>query len=394
MSVEGRDILIDVTRLVSRSWTGRQPTGIDRVCYAYLRHYRQRALAVVQHRGVVRVLGPKQSDQLFELLLGPAQGFRSRLIAFASRALAVPLAGNRLSGMTYFNVSHTDFDLEQHHDWARRWGVRTVYFIHDLIPVLHPELTRPRAVRRHDGRLRSALRHADGLIVSSQSVADDLASFAEGERLSLPSVVVAPIAGEAFPKVTQARSETEPYFLCVGTIEPRKNHRLLLKVWSEIAKRRDIRAPKLVLVGQHGPLTGDILAPLHTDPALAGHVELRSRCTDEELAELITSARALLMPTLAEGYGLPLVEALQMGTPVIASDIAIFREIGQGLPLLLDPSDADAWAAAILDHASGSGSNSQPFNAPSWAEHFIAVESWIESRRLKSAAACESSLAA
>ena len=73
MSPEGRAVLLDVTRLVSRSWTARQSSGIDRVCYAYLKHFRPRALAVVQHRGVVRVFDARRSERLFDLLLGPDQ---------------------------------------------------------------------------------------------------------------------------------------------------------------------------------------------------------------------------------------------------------------------------------------------------------------------------------
>ncbi len=391
MSPEGRDILLDVTRLVSRSWTSRQSSGIDRVCYAYLKHFRPRALAVVQHRGVVRVFDARRSERLFDLLLGPTRGFRRKLLAFAPGALADPVPEARLAGMTYLNTSHTDFDLAAHHDWVTRSGVRAVYFIHDLIPVLHPEFTRPHAVKRHLGRVREALRHGSDIVTGSHVVARDLAAFAKREGLDCEAPLVAPIAGATFNGAGDQAGA--PFFLAVGTVEPRKNHRLLFEIWRGLASRLGEATPKLVLVGQRGPLTGDILAPLG-DPAIAAHVEWRACCDDAQLAQLMASARALIMPSLAEGFGLPLVEALELRTPVVASDIPIFREIGQGAPLLLDPANPGAWAEAVATMASTPRPPAKPFDAPTWRAHFARLESWLAPHALKSGAACESSLAA
>lgn len=394
MPVEGRDILLDVTRLVSRSWTARQPTGLDRVCYAYLDHYRTRALAVVQHRGVVRVLRARQSERLFELLTGPTQGFRRKLARFTLPAITRAVPEARLEGMAYLNTSHTDFDLDTHFAWVRRSGVRAVYFIHDLIPVLHPEFTRPHAVRRHLGRLRGALGNGAGVIVSSNAVAADLAAFAACDARDVPPMLMAPIAGENFAGAPSRGVEAEPFFLCLGTIEPRKNHRLLLNGWRDLAGRMGAATPRLLVVGQPGPLTGDILADLATDPVLAARVEWRESCEDAELASLMAGARALLMPSLAEGFGLPLVEALQMGTPVIASDTQIFREISRGAATLVDPRDRARWVAEIAAHAIGPRRASGRFEAPTWQRHFDEVDSWLASSALKSGAPCESSLAA
>lgn len=394
MSIEGRTILLDVTRLISRSWTGRQSTGLDRVCYAYLRRYRHEALAVVQHRGLVRVLGPRRSEKLFAMLLRPAKGFRPRFVGFAPAALADPMPEAALAGLAYLNVSHTDFDLDAHFDWVERSRVRPFYFIHDLIPVLHPDLTRPRAVRRHRGRVVGALRKADGIIVSSHCVARDLASFARSESLAGPPILVAPIAGEGFALSQPVEAPQTPYFLTIGTIEPRKNHALLFEVWCELAARMGPATPKLVVVGQEGPLTGEILAPVRNDAPLAAHVDWRKRCSDGELAVLLAGAQALLMPSLAEGFGLPLVEALQAGVPAIASDTAIFREIGQGAAMFIDPTDRAGWASTIETLVNGERPALAPFAAPSWDDHFAALDSWLAQSRLKTGRDCESSLAA
>lgn len=371
-------VLLDVTRLIARSWTGRQPTGIDRVCLAYLRYFRGRAQAVVQHRGLIRVLSETGSAALFDLLEGPDIAVRRRLARQLAAALVARTPREELTGRTYLNIGHTDFDLAVHHAWIRRSGVRPFYFLHDLIPVLHPEFSRPHAVRRHLGRVESALENAAGIILGSAAVRRDLEGFAASRGLRLPLLAVAPLAGAEFVRPARAAPAIPvPYFLCIGTIEPRKNHRLLLGVWQRLAARLGPDTPRLVIAGQTGPMTGDLLAPLTADAALAAHVEHRRACTDAELAGLLHHARAVLVPTLAEGFGLPFVEALQAGTPVIASDIPVFREIGQGSATLLDPADPGAWEAAVLAALAPPLRRVSGFIPPRWPAHFDAVERFI-----------------
>lgn len=371
-------VLLDVTRLVARSWTGRRATGIDRVCLAYLRHFRARAQAVVQHRGLIRALGPSESAELFALLEEDAPALRRRLARQLSSALLLrPLRGE-LTGRAYLNIGHTDFDLAVHHAWIRQRGVRPFYFLHDLIPVLHPEFSRPHAVRRHQGRVESAMASAAGIILGSHAVERDLANFAAARSLALPPLAVAPLAGEDFAVNAPAgAANPAPFFLTIGTIEPRKNHRLLLDVWQRLAAHLGADTPRLVIVGQTGPMTGDLLAPLAADPALAAHVEHRSACSDTELAGLMYHARAVLMPSLAEGFGLPFVEALQAGRPVIASDLPVFREIGQGAARLIDPADRDGWEQAVLAALAEPARQSSGFAAPRWPAHFHVVERFI-----------------
>jgi glycosyltransferase involved in cell wall biosynthesis len=371
-------VLLDVTRLVARSWTGRQPTGIDRVCSAYLRHFRHRAQAVVQHRGVVRVLSAEDSATLFDLLDQPGRGARGRIARMLSGALLKGGRRENLAGRAYLNIGHTDFDLAVHREWARQTGVRPYYFVHDLIPVRHPEFTRPHAVRRHRGRVLSALETGAGIILGSQAVRADLEAYAAETARRLPPLAVAPLAGEDLPEDTGAHPvPSAPFFLCVATIEPRKNHRLLFDLWAELAARLGPATPKLVLVGQTGPLTGDLLAPLARDAALAAHVEHRPACTDAELAALVGHARALLMPSRAEGFGLPVVEALAVGTPVIASDLPVFREVAQGAACLVDPADHAGWRQAILAALEEPARPVEGFTMPRWPEHFLVVERFL-----------------
>jgi glycosyltransferase involved in cell wall biosynthesis len=92
-----------------------------------------------------------------------------------------------------------------------------------------------------------------------------------------------------------------------------------------------------------------------------------------------------LFPSLAEGYGMPLAEALAAGVPVIASDLPVFREIGQGVPELLPPDDASAWYAAVCDYASEDSTRRAAqvarlgaFRVPDWHGHFARIDAFLE----------------
>ena len=397
--MSAHDIYLDVTRLVSRAWTKRRSTGIDRVGEAYCRHLRSRARAVVQHRGIVRVLDQRCSVRLFEMLLEPGEHFRLEALRFAS--LTLPLAPSRIDGKgaLYINTSHTDFDLPAHHRWVEECNLQAVYFLHDLIPLTHPRLTSAHAVKRHLGRVRGAIWHGAGVIVNTRATEAELRLFATKRGLELPPVVVAPLAsGEvcdasSIPLENSVSSHdvtpdrNAPYFVCLGTIERRKNYRMLLRVWGELSELFGQTCPKLVIIGQEGRKAEEIFASYNANPDLANHVTFRTDASDAEAGRLIKGARALLMPSHAEGYGLPVIEALQMGVPVIANDIPSFREIGQGIALLLDITDEAEWRRAIGRFAFENDERDRQlemmgqFLPPTWASHFAILDPWLD--RLK-----------
>lgn len=387
------EIFLDVTRLVSRAWTRRRSTGIDRVCEAYCRHLQPRARAVVQHRGVVRVLSKGNSRKLFAMLLEPGEHFRLEVLRFAS--LTLPLAPSRVDGKgaLYINTSHTDFDLPAHHRWVEDCNLRAVYFLHDLIPLTHPRLTSAHAVKRHLGRVRGAIWHGSGVIVNTRATETELRNFARKRGLEVPPVVVAPLAAgrvseASFAQVTsldvpQSSGGEAPYFVCLGTIERRKNYRMLLRVWGQLVKDYGEVCPKLVIIGQEGRQAREIFDAYYDNPDLAGFVEFRTNATDDEAGGLIKGARALLMPSHAEGYGLPVIEALQIGVPVIASDIPSFREIGQGIAFLLNINDEALWRRAIGRFAFADEERDRQlemmegFVPPTWKTHFSILDPWL-----------------
>lgn len=379
-----RDYLLDVTRLVSLGWTQRQETGIDRVCIAYLDHFAARSHAVVQYRGRFRILNARQSDALYDLIRTRGVSFRKRFLAFAPSMLVRGLSTVNARGAPYLNVSHTDFDLKSHIGWTRSCKLRAIYLIHDLIPITHAEHCRPQAVIRHRGRVINALENATGIIVNSRATGKDLEKFAGEWAIALPPVVVAPLAGAALPIVpTSRRPIAELYFLCVGTIEPRKNHMLLLRIWLSLVETGQRDLPRLVIIGQWGARSAAIRRFVEDNPVLHPHVTILDHCSDADLARWMVHAQALLIPTVAEGFGLPLVEALSMAIPVIASDLPCFRESGQGIPLLLKPNDQQIWEEAIRNFKpEGRERRRQKdlmrtYRAPAWSDHFARVDQWL-----------------
>jgi len=374
-------ILLDVTRLVWRRWAGRHPTGIDRVCLAYLSHFGARAQAVVQHRRFRRIFDARGSARMFELLAEPPKNFRAAFVRECARQLLpAERPGN---GRLYLNIGHTGLDSDGFRNWVEKTDVRPVYFVHDLIPVTHPHFCRVGEALRHRGRMRTVLTTAAGVIANSQATIDELADFADRNGLPFPPSLAAWLGAPAFSK--PANVETgPPTFVALGTIEARKNHLLLLRIWSKLVAKLGEKAPRLLIIGQRGWEADEVFRILDGNQALRGHVVELKGCSDRETAQLLASARALLFPSKAEGYGLPLIEALALGTPAIASDLQAFREIGQGVPLLLDPADETAWEAAILDFAQPKSAaraeqvrRLENFQAPTWETHFRLVEEWL-----------------
>ena len=132
--------------MIATHWAGRSPTGIDRVCQAYLRHFGPRAQAVVQHRGMFRILSARHSDELFAMLGKAQQVTRAKIAAFAMRSWFEGRSRADGEGAVYLNVSHTDFDLPSHGRWVRECRLRPIYFLHDLIPITHAPINQPKAV--------------------------------------------------------------------------------------------------------------------------------------------------------------------------------------------------------------------------------------------------------
>jgi glycosyltransferase involved in cell wall biosynthesis len=273
-------------------------------------------------------------------------------------------------GAIYLNVSHTGLGDPGALASVARGGAKPVLMLHDLIPITHPEYCAPSARARHERRMQGVLAHAALVVTNSKSTAADLADYAAGRGMACPGAVVAPLGVESdFLSPPAPLAPARRYFVCVGTLEARKNLAFLLALWRRLAEQLGDEAPRLVLVGRRGWENESVLDHLQRSDAAARLVCEVSDLTDRELAQLIGGAAALLAPSLAEGYDLPVAEALALGAPVIASDIAVHRELAAGA-LLIDPLDGPGWLAAIQ---APPAPRPAPRRGPSWEDHFTLV---------------------
>jgi glycosyltransferase involved in cell wall biosynthesis len=379
-----RPFLIDVSRLIWRAWSLRLPTGIDRVCLAYLAHYGARSHAVIQKQSLRIVLNAKASDALFQLLLHGGPRMRTNLTTCLAQAGWQRERDVR--GKLYLNVGHTGLDVRSLPNWLKRTKLRPVYLVHDLIPITHPHYCRAGEAERHTKRMRHLLESTDGVISNSQDTLDQLEQFAIDQNLPLPRHKLTALLGTEARPITAPSLDrpSRPYFVMIGTIEARKNHLLLLKIWQHLVQDLGENAPILLLIGQRGWEIDEVAQILDQDRSLQGHVVELGRCSDGRMIGLLSGARALLMPSFAEGFGIPVIEALQSGTPVIASDLGVFREVAGDIPLYLRPDDPTAWMEAILSYSEGSADRQRQaaliahYAAPNWEDHFRHVDSWLE----------------
>lgn len=373
-------------------------TGIDRVEYAYLTHLLQ---APQPLWGLVRsaagwlLLDPSGCAHFARMIARPTTlppaDLISRLLhrtdplraqaETAVRRLAIgraarPGLGRLLrrlpKGTSYFNVGHANLTVRGLSTLAQAGFVVSV-LIHDTIPLDHPDFARPDTVAPFRARLAAVSAHASRVIHLTEA-SRKLTDAQLGRLGRVPPGLVAPL-GIDMPRPELSALPTgldlaTPYFVTVGTIEPRKNHAFLLDVWAELPPP----VPRLYIVGNRGWADASLLARLDALPP-KGPVQELNGLPDGAVAALLSQARALLAPSLAEGFGLPPVEAASLGTPVIATDLAVTRELLGNKAVYLPASDLYSWVQAVVTQADRQNlaSTKTPWTAPQWDAHFKAV---------------------
>ncbi len=397
-------LLFDVTRL---AWRARRnaPTGIDRVLLAYadwlgaqdehevvpvavagnrlvsvpLRRYRR----LLSQARTVRQPDAERLEATWVALMralgGGASAAIRRPMPATPKSDWLPIGSDlvkrlasglspAVEGDLYLNVAHSGLERPGLLSGLASRGVAPVIMVHDIIPITHPEFCAPGAEQRHRQRIDNVLRSARLIIANSGSTAESLAGYAERRGVAKPVTVVAPLGIEPTFTPQQDVPATAPYFLAVGTLEPRKNLTFLLMLWRRLADTLGSDAPHLVLVGRRGWENEALLDQLERAPGLGRLVHEIADVSDERLAQLMAGATAMLAPSLAEGFDLPAIEALAVGTPLICSDIDVHRELASGAKLV-DPLDGPGWTAAVVS-ALKAAPTSRPFRPPVWNEHF------------------------
>ncbi|MBV7550533.1 glycosyltransferase family 4 protein [Pseudomonas sp. PDM26] len=269
---------------------------------------------------------------------------------------------------------HTDFFpfAEQ----LKREGVGIVSVIYDLIPLTHPQFYDTRLVQVFNEWFDWITQTADGYVAISATVRDQVRDelqhrlgsakaselwfdyFHLGSELDLREVNAA-----VEPRLSRLFATPEPVFLMVSTIEPRKNHDYLLdafeRAWAAGSKVR------LCIAGRVGWKCDALLARVRNHPQLNQRLFMFNDLSDTSLEHAYTHASSLVFPSFVEGFGLPLVEAMQRGLPAMGSDIAVFREIGGEFMAYFDLAKPQSLADLVIGFES-SGQFPAAHNVAHW----------------------------
>ncbi len=441
----------DITRLCKRA-TLAAPSGIDRVDLAYLKWLRSLGPVEYLVNGVAGFsvtdgrLGDAFAEKLESVWRGEDVAFTDKqLMPFRDTAQRLRMAGKwqarrrglaklhaaeRLedlcgatdSGLDLLDASAGERSYRVDSSWrgtgkmgcffgishsmlgrtaylaalSRQPSLQRVLFIHDTIPCDFPEYCREHEGAKHLLRIRNAFRYATHLVVNSEYTRQRLEYWREILDAPKLPVQVIPIGVDEGVLAHASDPATlfppkRPYFVMLGTIEPRKNHALLIHLWRDFANHLPAeQIPELILIGRRGWDNETVFRQLDRCESLRGHVREMNGVLDDELWPLLRGAKAMLFPSFVEGWGMPMVEALTMGVPVIGSDIPPFVEAGQGVPTLLSPLDGKGWGEAILDFTSDHSparaaqqERLRHFRPPTWERHFESVSEMVRDPALR-----------
>jgi glycosyltransferase involved in cell wall biosynthesis len=247
-------------------------------------------------------------------------------------------------GLSVFHGTNYDVPL-----WG---GAGRVLTVHDLSLMLHPETHEARRVRRARRRLPLMARAADAVITPTESVRREVC---EHLRVPASKVFAVPEASRAgfypveFGSTEGVRRRVGAggeFVLAVGTIEPRKNLGALVAAFEEVLRARPQSRLRLVLAGGRGWLSGPLFDAVERSPARE-RIVLTGYLGDEDLRALYSSCRAFVYPSRYEGFGLPPLEAMSCGAPVVAGSASAVAEVTGGAALLVNPKDTSELARAL-----------------------------------------------
>ena len=235
-------------------------------------------------------------------------------------------------------------------------SVKTVQMIHDLIPIFHPEW-----FPSGDSTVRAVLEMLPPethVVTASEATKQDFCQYTNADPARVTPIHLAaspalfhPVSDESVKQAvrTQYGLGDAPYLLSLATFEPRKNTDHLIRCFVRLVKSGDIGADvKLVLVGTKGWKFDKIMDELAQNQTLRSRIIVTGFVPDEQLAPLYADALGFLYPSLYEGFGLPPLEAMQCGLPVITSSVASINEVVGDAAINVPPTDADALCQAML----------------------------------------------
>lgn len=260
----------------------------------------------------------------------------------------------------YFNAGLVwDQNIEIILNEKAKYKFKIGFLLYDLTPIRNSESAH--AVNRFADYLYYVI-NSDFIITDSSYVKKDLIDFVKENFGIIDENKIFPvqlaIKEPNFNLINKAnlfifnkyKLQKNNYAVICCTIEPRKNHRLLVQIWREMYRSNRETLIPLVIVGGNGWLSNDLISELNMDIKMHPYIIHLGRLLDNERDLIISNARFSLFPSFGEGFGMPVAESLKLGTPVISSNNSSMPEAGQELTELIDVIDTKKWYETILEY--------------------------------------------
>jgi glycosyltransferase involved in cell wall biosynthesis len=346
-----------------RRFIERVPAGI-RPSLMWVLQFRRELLLALERRRLAtrsaafaeRIAGIQRylmTDRYREIMID-ASG-KQRPFLTVKSLLGPPLHLGPEDVLVSVGIGWTHTNIETIRRQKAERGFRFVLLLHDIIPLLFPYFYKPADVNIFRSYLDTALPLADLVVFTSKCAEADTQRYSAERGLAIGRTAIVPLGADGVRQPAPATNlaghgvESGRYILFVSTIEPRKGHRMILDAWTQlladgVPQRHGM---KLLLVGRPGWLVDDLIADLARLEPETDRVIARHGIEDDALALFYANAAFCVFPSLYEGYGLPVVEAMQYGKPIIASSAGPVPELVGGLCPCLDPRDTGAWRDQI-----------------------------------------------
>lgn len=375
-AIHQRQLLVDISVIINQD----ARTGIQRVVRALL-------LQLLEH--------PPAGWQVRPVIASHSHGYRysPESLSNSNGKLPENLNANAVSvkeGDIFLGLDLAAHLLPKHKTELAQWkqaGVSIHIIVYDLLPVLHPYWFNRRTTRNFRRWLRTISIFADSIVCISETVKQELDVWL-ARHYSLPRgtipISIIPLGAdinaslpsrglpENFDTLMAGISKMQT-ILMVGTIEPRKGHRQVLNAFERLWQQgRDIN---LVIVGKPGWKTAELQEALRTHAQSQKHLYWLDNASDELLELLYTECTGVLVASYAEGFGLPLIEAIHYNKPVLARDIPVFREIGGNIVTFFSTTNSESLSKRIENWLNVEGSTKLHRATPP-------RKTWFESSRL------------
>jgi glycosyltransferase involved in cell wall biosynthesis len=360
-------VYLDVTDLVDYLGVNTTLSGIQRVASNLIVHSRAYcreagdvliSYVLPDYRGgilfsvsarlidalVESVLAGKPDRKILDKLLTTIVASKSPVPTQRGEVLAIPGA----------------FWIYRHYDLLnvlRQRGVYVVLFVHDLIQVRNPEYVHPEATDVFRVCFNDVAVVVDRFLTSSTFVANEIRRYLD-EKLNftvdVDAIALATELGHVQRSLANGREgfsylPNDGYVLCVGTIEVRKNHVYLIRIWERLIRESQGRIPNLVFVGKWGWDIDDLREEIDESDYLESRLHIYNDASDAELAWLYENCLFTIYPSFAEGWGLPVGESLAHGKPCIASNTTSLPEVGGDWCKYIDPHDVEDGYRVVSD---------------------------------------------